>query len=122
MNTNALTIATALSDRDLLTRLIALAGREREASVELVAHLAALAPQPDARSLVRKLPAGTPMTSAVAEQVGTIVPPDSAPAAAVLAVARVEAPRPSVRPTAPERYRVQFTIGEATHEKLRRLQ
>jgi hypothetical protein len=25
-------------------------------------------------------------------------------------------------PTAPERYRVQFTIGEATHEKLRRLQ
>jgi hypothetical protein len=31
-------------------------------------------------------------------------------------------PRPIVRPTAPERYRVQFTIGEATHEKLRRLQ
>jgi len=27
-----------------------------------------------------------------------------------------------VRPTAPERYRVQFTIGEVTHEKLRRLQ
>jgi hypothetical protein len=31
-------------------------------------------------------------------------------------------PRPIVRPTAPERYRVQFTIGEATHAKLRRLQ
>jgi len=31
-------------------------------------------------------------------------------------------PRPIVRATAPERYRVQFTIGEETHEKLRRLQ
>jgi len=34
----------------------------------------------------------------------------------------VAAPRPVIRPTAPERYRVQFTIGEATHERLRRLQ
>jgi hypothetical protein len=34
----------------------------------------------------------------------------------------VAAPRPVIRPTAPERYRVQFTIGEATHEKLRRLE
>lgn len=31
-------------------------------------------------------------------------------------------PRPVVQTTAPQRYRVQFTIGEATHEKLRRLQ
>jgi hypothetical protein len=32
------------------------------------------------------------------------------------------APRPIVQPTAPERYRVQFTIGQETHEKLRRVQ
>src|SRR5713101_7978534 len=178
MKTDILTTAAALSDHDLLGRLGALAGREREASVELVAHLAALdarpslslahgyaslhayctqalrlsedaasnrigaaracrrfpvvldllasgeltltsvrllgrhltpenhrtvlekakgqtlneidllvaarAPQPDAPSLVRKLPAGTPMTSALAEQVGPSVLPGPAPAAAVL--------------------------------------
>src|SRR5258707_5953482 len=42
MNTNLLALASGLSDPDLLARLAALAGREREASVELVAHLAEL--------------------------------------------------------------------------------
>src|SRR3989442_1079162 len=46
MNTNALATAAALSDQDLLARLSTLAGREREASVELVAHLAALDARP----------------------------------------------------------------------------
>ena len=32
------------------------------------------------------------------------------------------AKRPEVKPLAPERYRVQFTIGEETEKKLRRLQ
>ena len=212
MNTHALAIATSLSDHDLLARLSALAGREREATAELVAHLAALdarrsayaaqgygslhayctqalrlsedaatnrieaartcrrfpvilellasgemtltsvrllgrhltpenhlavlgeakgrtvrqidllvaalAPQPDARSLVRKLPAVMPAESKAVNEVPLepgvemASPPPAVPAA----------PRPIVRPTAPERYRVQFTIGEATHDKLRRLQ
>src|SRR5207245_5990861 len=34
----------------------------------------------------------------------------------------VPTPRPVVQPTAPERYRVQFTIGPETHDKLRRVQ
>jgi hypothetical protein len=42
MNTNILVTASALSDQDLLARLQMFAGKEREASVELVAHLAAL--------------------------------------------------------------------------------
>src|SRR4029077_19442152 len=42
MNTNMLVLASGLSDQDLLARLAALAGKEREASVELVAHLAEL--------------------------------------------------------------------------------
>jgi 5-methylcytosine-specific restriction endonuclease McrA len=46
MNTNILATATGLSDRDLLARLDVLAGREREASAELVAHLAALDSRP----------------------------------------------------------------------------
>jgi hypothetical protein len=42
MDTNILITASALSDQDLLARLEGLAGKEREASAELVAHLAAL--------------------------------------------------------------------------------
>jgi hypothetical protein len=42
MNTNILATASALSDQDLLARLEGLAGRERDALAELVAHLAAL--------------------------------------------------------------------------------
>ena len=38
------------------------------------------------------------------------------------APARIAADRPVVRETAPERYRVQFTIGPKTHDRLRRLQ
>jgi hypothetical protein len=46
MKTNILAIAAGLSDRDLLARLRLLARTEREASVELVAHLAALDTRP----------------------------------------------------------------------------
>src|SRR5882672_990299 len=46
MQNNILVTASALSDQDLLARLETLAGREREASVELVAHLAALDSRP----------------------------------------------------------------------------
>src|SRR6266487_4880342 len=46
MNTNMLTLASRLSDQDLLLRVGVLAGKEREASVELVAHLAALDARP----------------------------------------------------------------------------
>src|SRR5688572_9495214 len=46
METNILATAAALSDRELLARLDALAGKEREASVELVAHLAVLDARP----------------------------------------------------------------------------
>jgi len=46
MNTNLLALASDLSDHDLLTRLLALAGKEREATIELVAHLAVLESRP----------------------------------------------------------------------------
>src|SRR5882672_10689491 len=46
MQNNILVTASALSDQDLLARLETLAGKEREASVELVAHLAALDSRP----------------------------------------------------------------------------
>src|ERR1700716_1381119 len=46
MNTHILALASGLSDQDLLARIGALAGKEREASVDLVAHLAALETRP----------------------------------------------------------------------------
>ena len=89
-------------------------GRTRREIEGLVAELA---PRPDVASTVRKLqepkresaPATLPLTPA-------------APAAAVASSMAPPAPRPVVEPLAPQRYRVQFTIGEETQEKLRRLQ
>src|SRR5260221_4172545 len=46
MNPNILALASGLSDQDLLARIGALASQEREASVDLVAHLAALDARP----------------------------------------------------------------------------
>jgi hypothetical protein len=218
MKTNILATAAGLSDQDLLARLVVLAGREREASVELVAHLAALdtrpavyaakgygslfsyctralglsedaacnrieaaracrrfpqilellgsgamsltsvrrlgrhltpenhqavlgkaigrssqqiealvaelAPRPDVPTSVRKLPtcSATPASSATAAQAVTSAASEPVPAVAASPPVLFASPRPIVQATAPERYRVQFTIGQETHEKLRRVQ
>ena len=45
-NTNLLALATELTDHDLLARIAALAAKERGATVELLAHLAALDSRP----------------------------------------------------------------------------
>jgi hypothetical protein len=220
MKTNILATAAALSDQDLLARLDLLASREREASVDLVAHLAALdtrpalyaaqgygslftyciqalrlsedatcnrieaaracrrfplildllasgevsltsvrllgrhltpenheavlarargrsrrniealvaelAPRPDVPSSVRKLPTFTATPSAPATP-AQLVAKSSEPAPAVASptpfvLTSRPTPRPIVQATAPERYRVQFTIGRETHERLRRMQ
>jgi len=217
MKTDILATATRLSDRDLLARLQELAGREREASVDLVAHLAALdarpavyaaqgygslfgyctqalrlsedaacnrieaaracrrfpvilgllasgamtltsvrllgrhltpenhqavlakasgksrhqidvlvaelAPQPDVPSTVRKLPALAPAPAPIPLSPSSgVASSEPTPAIPSSATALAPVPRPIVRPTAPERYRVQFTIGPETHERLRRAQ
>jgi hypothetical protein len=218
MKTNILATAAGLSDHDLLARLDVLAGREREACVDLVAHLAALdsrpavyaakgygslfsycthalrlsedaacnrieaaracrrfpvildllasgevtltavrllgrhltpenhqavlakargrsrqqievlvaelAPRPDVPTSVRKLPTfmATSSSSATAAQAAGGMPSEPTPAAALSPATFVATPRPIIQATAPERYRVQFTIGQETHEKLRRLQ
>ena len=225
MNTNILALASGLSDHDLLTRLLALAGKEREASVELVAHLAELdsrpsayaakgygslfgyctealrlsedaactriyaaracrrfpaildallsgemsltsvrmlsphltpqnheavlararsrsrreiealvaelAPRPDVPSSVRKLPAvpptpailSTPAAAAAVTQGQMALTVPSEPAPPIGAPPPVlPARRPIIETTSPERFRVQFTIGRESHDKLRRVQ
>ena len=95
-------------------------GRTRQQIDMLVAELA---PRPDVPSSVRRLPAVTALTFAA-----TPAPAPSAPSSEPAAVAGpslpafVPAPRPIVQPTAPERYRVQFTIDQETHDDLRCLQ
>ncbi|HEU0091246.1 MAG TPA: HNH endonuclease signature motif containing protein [Vicinamibacteria bacterium] len=223
MNTNMLVLASSLSDQDLLARVGALAGKERGATAELVAHLAALddrpslyaargygslfdyckqvlrlsedatcnriqaaracrdfpvildllvsggmsltsvrmlrphltpenheavlaracgrsrrelealvaelAPRPDVPSSVRKLPMVTPVP-APTPMPATTVPATRVDAAIVarpapppsIAPPLVPTRRPIIETTSPERYRIQFTIGKDSHDKLRRVQ
>ena len=106
MQNNILVTASALSDQDLLARLETLAGKVREASVELVAHLAVLDSRP---------------ALFLAQGYGSLFS-YCTQALRLSEDATCNTPHPIVQAWAPERYRVQFTIGQETHEKLRRLQ
>jgi hypothetical protein len=114
-------------------------GRSKREVEKLVAELA---PSPDVAPSVRKLPvrapaagltssAAAPPSASSAALAPTLLEdpqprPEGTPAPPVLSVptAASELPtqRPIVAPLSPERYRVQFTVGAATHEKLRRVQ
>jgi hypothetical protein len=99
---------------------------------------AEIAPKPDVPTSMRKLPKppsmpdlrqGTPTVLAggksetpsanPADPPLTTFPP-AAPTASAAAPAKMK--RAIVEPTSPDRYRVQFTIGQETHDRLRRMQ
>jgi hypothetical protein len=87
--------------------------------------IAALRPQPPVPSLVRKLP--EPKTAAAALTPGVSAESGAAAAragdAAGVYVPATPRPTPAVILTlAPERYKVQLTIGRETHDKLRKVQ
>src|SRR5206468_9907392 len=96
---------------------------------EIEGLIAELAARPDVPSSVRKLPTATPaptlMPAATAPamrvEAATLRPPQPAPP-----ISSPPRPltkrRPIIETTSPERYRVQFTIGKESHEKLRRVQ
>ncbi|HEV8702125.1 MAG TPA: hypothetical protein VGV60_12700 [Candidatus Polarisedimenticolia bacterium] len=92
----------------------------RRSRREIEALVAELAPQPDVPSSVRKLPTFPAMPPAPAPP--RTVSSEPAPTMTPSPAALPPTPRPIVRATAPERYRVQFTVGPETHERLRRLQ
>ena len=97
--------------------------------------VARLAPKPDARAMVRRLPAEAVEASTTRLRPANIGPSKvalSAPATSLAASALpaaaqepsqghslqcVSAP-PAVKPLSPERYKIQFTISEVTREKL----
>jgi 5-methylcytosine-specific restriction endonuclease McrA len=99
--------------------LLDLAKHKSKRDVERL--IARLRPQPDVPALVRKLPShAAPLMAEprVAEPSSDVV------SSAMTVVAPAPAsPRPVViKPLAPERYKVQFTVTHDTHEKLRRVQ
>src|SRR5258706_6964767 len=101
-------------------------GRSRR---EIEALIAELAPRPDVPSSVRKLPTATPAPTLMPAATS---PPKRVEAALVGSpepAPPVNSPppplttrRPIIETTSPERYRVQFTIGKESHDKLRRVQ
>ena len=106
---------TDANHREVLER----ARNKSKRDVEVL--VATLNPRPDVPSIVRKLPA--PQMARMVEapppvKVTVEIPP------APEAVARVAlTPRPAeVKPIAPQRYKIQFTVGRETYEKLRRAQ
>ena len=130
-------------------RVLGRARNARRADIERL--LAELAPRPDVPSSVRKAPMprnGEPQAGLAvnpsqgqlpAELVtssgptramrpgsndGSMTPPSETAVGEVNAArpAASSGPRPLVQPLSPERYRVQFTIGQDTHDILRRVQ
>ena len=112
---------------------------------EVEALVARVAPRPDVAASVRQLPVRgqtapvlappgpmatvMPIGLAVESEAGANLPSPTPPGSRgpsppESAAGRSErrTHRPAVTPLAPERYRVQFTIGAATHENLRRAQ
>ncbi len=106
---------TGANHRDVLER----ARHKTKREVELL--VATLHPQPDVSSIVRKLPAPVISTSksAVTQETARLevaalvdTPPSVLPP-----------PRPAeVKPLAPERYKIQFTVSRETYDKLRQVQ
>ena len=82
--------------------------------------IARVRPQPDVPAVIRRLPA--PETPLVSEK--ETVAERSVPTVSSSAVVAAPAPvRPTViKPLAPERYKVQFTVSGETHERLQRVQ
>ena len=83
---------------------------------------ARLKPRPDVPSTIRKLPAPAPVEATL-----SLAAPESAASTTGTTpspvVSSPPAPqRPVVEPLTPERYRLQFTVGKATHDRLRRIQ
>jgi hypothetical protein len=88
----------------------------RHKSKRDIEHIvAALSPQADVASRVRKLPAPKAREASPAQPVATT---EQAPTQRPVP----GPPRPVIVPLAPERYKVQFTVSRETYDKLRRAQ
>ncbi len=95
---------------DNADELLAAAAHKTKSEVE--AMLAHRFPKPDVPARIMPVASASPL-----------LPDSTAPAlAAQHAPGHVEVPRPRVAPLAPERFSVQFTVGQDTYETLRYVQ
>jgi hypothetical protein len=115
-----------LTDENCLAQLDAVRFASKRDVERLVA---AMGPQPDVAAMIRKLPnEATRLTRAVhATPVSDLTPEASDVAGMTVAIPPappVTPRRPAVvvRALAPERYRIQLTVNQETHDKLRRVQ
>ena len=136
----ALTLTTVRMLKAHLTRENheAVLGRAAKSSCEEVtALIAALAPKPDVVASVRRLPVpsamvdrpsvlpAAPLFEGAQHPAGPVSLPTGAPPEPPVGNPTLASPpprRPIVKALSPQRYRVQFTIGQESHAKLRRLQ
>ena len=106
---------TAENHEDVLARAV------YKTRNEIEVLLRELDPLPDLRSSVRK---------AAAPSAAVSQPAPAPPTQRAIVVSQLEqppapaspAPRPTIQPSAPQRYHVKFTIDDETHRKLRRVQ
>ncbi len=87
--------------------------------------IASVRPQPDAPTVVRKLP--PPPNVTAAGQVESTIDITEQPQAggctyAPIALTGLTAKPPEIKPLAPERFKVQFTVDRHTYDKLRQVQ
>jgi hypothetical protein len=83
--------------------------------------VACLRPRPDVPAVVRKLPAPKPVPRTKTSQTPREPSADDSPDTARPVTTLTTRP-PEVKPLAPERYKVQFTVSRATYDKLRQVQ
>jgi hypothetical protein len=104
--------------REVLER----ARHKNKRDVELL--VAGLKPRPDLPPAIRKLPTPRPVTATVPQPEGDRVLTAGVDIPVAVAPQReIQVPRPpEVRPLAPERYKIQFTVSRETYEKLRCVQ
>lgn len=112
-------LAPYLTDENHRALLAEATHRTRDDVEKIVRRLS---PRPDVRPTIRKLPGSAPAllpSMGPASMSSTPASPVVAPTV-VRSAATVD--RPIVAPLAPERYRLQITMGQETHDALRQLQ
>jgi hypothetical protein len=127
-------LAPHLTDENHEAVLDEAAGKSKR-EVELI--VARLAPRPDVPSTIRRLPSDPPSDTAATrddslrlqatpfEERAESVASDAVAMVAVdvpRAVAMPSPKRPLLEPLSRERFRLQFTVGQESHDRLRRLQ
>lgn len=122
----ALTLTTVALLRPHLTRQNhqrLLEGASHKTKREVEHQIACLAPQPDAKPLVRKVAVPNPVEAVAPGSIDAVTPsPPDVDERSAPPVRMPMPPRPVLAPLAADRYLLKVTVSGETHAKLRRAQ